>query len=99
MRAENDDFIRLLIAANLANDILLLDRSANFIGHFERDFHFARIRTSKTRQPHRVFTPDNRLRDSVDPAVEEVCMPLEEHPLPRPHPHNSPTPPPPTPHN
>src|SRR5207245_4777171 len=55
MRAENDNFIWLFIAADFAYNVLLFDRPANFVGHVEVHSHFSRIASHGPYTQHPVF--------------------------------------------
>ena len=88
MRAEDDNFIRLLVAADFADNVFLFDRPADFIGHVEARTQFPRISSDGTRKPQGVFARDDCLWDFVDLSIESVCMPVEQQPLPCAHPEN-----------
>src|SRR2546430_11255423 len=90
MRAENDDFLRLLVAANFTDNVFLLDGPANFVGHVKARTHFPWIGNNAARQPHGIFARDYRLRNPVDLTSERIRMPIEQQSFPSAHPQNGP---------
>jgi len=50
MRAKNDDFVGLFVAADFADHVELIHRAANFIGHGEPHAHLAGIRRHRALQ-------------------------------------------------
>ena len=61
MRAEDDDFVGLFVAANFADHVELVHRAADFVGHGEAHAHFAGMGRHNALQSQSVFTGDNRL--------------------------------------
>src|ERR1700752_13119 len=55
MCSEDDHFVRLFVAANFADNVLLFNRSANLVGAMNSYFHASRICGNRSRQIHSVF--------------------------------------------
>src|SRR5260370_23250521 len=80
MRAENHYFVGLLVTTNFANDIVLLDRSANFVWHGYPHSHCL-ARGHEPCHMYGVFPRHYSLRVSVDFAIQLVAMPVEQQPF------------------
>ena len=79
MRAENDDFVGLFVAANFADHIELLHRAADFVGHGEAHADFAGICRHGALQAQRVFARDNRLGEWASRlAIRGIGVAIEQ---------------------
>src|SRR5256885_15326388 len=64
--AEDDDFIRLLVATNFAHNVFLSDGPANLVGHVEARAHLPWIGCDGPCKSHGVFARHNGLRNLVN---------------------------------
>ena len=86
MRAKDDNFVRLLIASDLAHNVFLLHRFANLVGHVKVHSHFPWISGDGPRKLHRIFARHDCLRNLIDLAGKRIRMAIEQQPFPRAHP-------------
>ena len=66
MCAEDDDFIRLLVAPNFAHNVFLSDGPANLVGHVEARAHLPWIGRGGPCKSHGIFARHNGLRNPVN---------------------------------
>src|SRR5579872_7537336 len=88
MGAEDDRLVGLFVAANFADDTLLLDGSANLVGQVKTDANFVGVGCDRPRQPHGVFARQNGLGNLVDISMDSVDSAIEQLVFPGSHPKN-----------
>src|SRR4029077_13201591 len=72
MRAQDHRLVGLFVAANLADDIELIDRAADFVGHGEARADFTGTGSDRAGQPEGIFARENSLGDYIEGIFADV---------------------------
>src|ERR1700722_5941210 len=78
MRAKNYALVRLFVAANFGDDVLLVDWRADFIGHGKTCANFSGISEYGARKPESVFARDYGLGDFLQLAVADIGVAIQK---------------------
>src|ERR1700733_7579774 len=78
MGAKNYGFVGLFVAGNFGDDVFLVNWRADFVGHGKTRANFSRISEHCARKSEGVFARDYRLRQSLELAVADIGVAIEE---------------------
>src|SRR5260370_11664070 len=78
MRAQNHDFIGLLVSTNFTDNVFLLDRAANLVRHLQEHERSVWVHGDQPCEVHRVFPRNDPLWNLVDFAMQSVGMAVKQ---------------------
>src|SRR5260370_8076642 len=80
----------LLVPAYSADEVLLLDWTANLVGDVKMHTHLPWIGRDSACKPHGIFARHDGLRNLVDLTGKRIRVAIEQQPFPRAHPQDGP---------
>src|SRR5271170_332414 len=81
MSAEDDDFVRLFIAANFADDIFLFAWAADLVGHGETKADLGGIRDGSSFEAQAVLPGEDSLWNCFEPAIRRIGVAIQKFAL------------------